>query len=146
MRSHSLALAAVTALVLGGCNGVPDMAHRHHTIDYIEFAAPDLAAVKRFYESAFGWKFTDYGPDYCAFEDGRINGGFYHGDKPSSANPLVVLYGNDLEATEARIVTAGGEIVARHDFPGGRRFHFKDTNGIEWSVWSDRRADGTKIE
>jgi predicted enzyme related to lactoylglutathione lyase/uncharacterized protein YndB with AHSA1/START domain len=115
-------------------------------IDYVEFAVANIGKAKSFHSAVSGWKFTDYGPDYCAFEDGRINGGFYHGDKPSSANPLVVLYGNDLEATEARIVTAGGEIVARHDFPGGRRFHFKDTNGIEWSVWSDRRADGTKIE
>jgi uncharacterized protein len=37
---------------------------RHHTFDYIELAAPDVAAAKRFYGDAFGWSFTDYGPDY----------------------------------------------------------------------------------
>ncbi len=36
------------------------------TIDYIEFGATDIEATKRFYAACFGWKFTDYGPDYVA--------------------------------------------------------------------------------
>jgi len=115
-------------------------------IDYVEFAVADMKKAKAFYSSVFGWKFTDYGPEYSSFEDGRITGGFFRGDKPSSANPLIVLYGFDLEATEARITGAGGTIIARHDFPGGRRFHFTDTNGLELSVWTDRRPDGSRIE
>ena len=43
-------------------------------IDYIEFQAADLAATRTFFEQLFGWKFTDYGPDYTSFEDGRIAG------------------------------------------------------------------------
>ena len=43
---------------------VSPMAQRHHSIDYIELAAPDLAASKAFYAAAFGWTFTDYGPAY----------------------------------------------------------------------------------
>ena len=50
-------------------------AHRHHAIDYLEFLAPDLTAVKEFYHSAFGWTFTDYGDDYCGFSDGRMHDG-----------------------------------------------------------------------
>ena len=49
---------------------------RDRTIDYIEFGATDIEATKRFYAACFGWKFTDYGPDYVAFEDGRLTGGF----------------------------------------------------------------------
>lgn len=124
----------------------PAQAASDRKIDYVEFAVADIGKAKAFHSAVSGWRFTDYGPEYCAFEDGRINGGFYHGNKPSTANPLVVLYGYDLEATEARVIAAGGEITARHEFPGGRRFHFKDTNGIEWSVWSDRRIDGSRIE
>ena len=89
----------------------------------------------------FGWKFDDYGPDYIAFHDGRMAGGFY---KSSNANPggaLVVIYAADLEATQARVVQAGGKVVrATFDFPGGRRFHFSDPGGNELSVWSDQRA------
>ena len=53
-------------------------------IDYIEFQAADIAATKKFFEQLFGWKFTDYGPDYTSFEDGRIAGGFSKSDKRST--------------------------------------------------------------
>ena len=35
-------------------------------IDYVEFNVADIAAAKAFYGSAFGWRFTDYGPNYYA--------------------------------------------------------------------------------
>jgi hypothetical protein len=36
-------------------------------------------------------------------------------------------------------VRAAGAIVTRdiHDFPGGRRFHFRDPAGNELAVWSE---------
>ncbi len=43
-------------------------------IDYVEFPVPDLAAAKCFYSTVFGWTFTDYGPDYSSFSDGRLAG------------------------------------------------------------------------
>ena len=46
----------------------------HHRINYIEFSAPDLEAIKAFYTKTFGWEFTDYGPDYIAFNDGALEG------------------------------------------------------------------------
>ena len=44
----------------------------NNQIDYVEFLSNDTEASKRFYSSAFGWDFTDYGPDYTSFADGRI--------------------------------------------------------------------------
>jgi hypothetical protein len=110
----------------------------HHRIDYIEFAATDIEATKKFYSACFGWKFTDYGPDYTSFEDGRLAGGF---DKTSSAvktSPLIVLYSSELEKTKSTVLLHGGTIVKKiYSFPGGRRFHFKDPNGNELAVWSE---------
>jgi uncharacterized protein len=117
-------------------------------IDYIEFAAGDVAAARKFYTAAFGWQFTDYGPDYTAFTDGRINGGFFASpdEAPKKTNPLVVVYASNLEDAEARVKKAGGKIVKpAFEFPGGRRFQFTDPNGFELAAWSDTRADGTKI-
>ena len=114
-------------------------------VDYIEFTAPDLAKAKKFYGSAFGWKFTDYGPEYTSFTDGRLSGGFSSGVSPTKRGTLVILYATDLEATEARVVGAGGAITERHEFPGGRRLHFKDVNGLELAVWTDRAKDGSRI-
>jgi uncharacterized protein len=113
-------------------------------IDYIEFPATDLPATKRFYQQAFGWKFTDYGPDYAAFEDGRLDGGFHTGQGARTVpgqgkGTLVVLFAIDLADAEARIRKAGGTIVTpTFSFPGGRRFHFADPSGNELAVWSDR--------
>jgi len=110
----------------------------HHQIDYVELASKDLAATKEFYGSVFGWKFEDYGAESTSFYDGRLAGGFYAGDVPAVGNVLLVLYSEQLEATEAKIRAAGGAIVKEtFSFPGGRRFHFTDPNGHELAVWSE---------
>ncbi len=43
-------------------------------IDYVEIVVRDLPRASIFM-AVFGWPFTDYGPDYAAFNDGRIDGG-----------------------------------------------------------------------
>lgn len=108
-------------------------------IDYIEMAATNIADIKRFYGDAFGWTFTDYGPDYTAFEDGQLSGGFYKADAARAGTVLVVIFALDLAAAEQRVRAAGGQVVKPpFDFPGGRRFHFADPSGNELAVWSDR--------
>ena len=108
-------------------------------VDYIELPAKDIAKTKSFYQQAFGWKFTDYGPDYTSFEDGRLSGGFTTEGKVVNGGVLVVLRAGDLEALEAAVKKAGGKIVKPiFSFPGGRRFHFTDPSGNELAVWTDR--------
>ncbi|GJM01540.1 MAG: glyoxalase [Rhodomicrobium sp.] len=122
---------------------------QHEKIDYVEFPARDLEAVKAFFNKAFGWDFTDYGSDYTAFSNEGLDGGFYRADmsaKSKNGGALIVFYSNSLSETEARVVAAGGKIVKDiFPFPGGRRFHFSDPNGNEYAVWSDRQQDGTPI-
>lgn len=116
-------------------------------IDYVEFATRDLPASRAFFQAAFGWSFTDYGPDYTCFADGRLNGGLCAPQiTTAKANPLIVIYALDLEKAERAVVQAGGKItMPATEFPGGRRFHFTDPAGLELAVWSDRRPDGTLI-
>jgi len=110
-------------------------------IDYLELPARDLDAVQAFYQQAFHWEFTPYGPDYRAFTDGSINGGFYRADLQSTTQDgaaLIVLYAADLEQTLGKVLASGGKIEKEiFSFPGGRRFHFCDPNGNELAVWSD---------
>jgi uncharacterized protein len=114
-------------------------AEHDRRIDYIELPATNVAKTKRFYIDAFGWTFTDYGPDYTSFEDGRITGGFTKAGTVVSGGPLLVIFALDLAAAEAGVTKAGGKIVKPvFDFPGGRRFHFTDPSGNELAVWSDR--------
>ena len=111
---------------------------RDRRIDYIELPATDIAATKRFYVDVFGWKFTDYGPEYTSFEDGRLAGGFTKAGTVATGGPLVVIYADKLEAVEAKVRQAGAAIVKPiFSFPGGRRFHFSDPSGNELAVWSE---------
>jgi len=148
-RLRSSVLAAACALGLAGCASPasapssttnPAMSHHHHTIDYIEFQVTDLARAKRFYGDAFGWRFTDYGPDYAGIqrEGGGEVGGMMQVPSVTTGGPLVVLYSNDLEGSVRAVVAAGGTVVKEpFEFPGGRRFQFLDPSGNELAVWSE---------
>jgi len=113
----------------------------HEKINYVELPAKDLAATKAFFESVFGWSFTDYGPDYTAFENQGLDGGFFQSDLASSTEKgaaLIVFYSNQLEATLAKVEKAGGSILRPiFSFPGGRRFHFTEPSGNEFAVWGE---------
>lgn len=117
-----------------------DATGKDRKIDYIEFTVADIARSKAFYGDAFGWTFTDYGPQYCEFQDGRLTGGFTTlAPVNSVGGPLVILFADDLEDAAARVEKAGGRIVKPiFPFPGGRRFHFADPDGYELAVWSNR--------
>ena len=111
-------------------------------IDYVEFPARNITATKTFFTRVFGWSFEDYGPEYTAFTDEGLNGGFFKADQASlTANgaALIVFYSQNLEATMAKIEQAGGKIVKPiFEFPGGRRLHFTEPSGNEFAVWSDQ--------
>ena len=106
-------------------------------LDYIELPGPDIPATKRFYGSLFGWTFTDYGPDYVAFDSAGRQGGFNAERRVvASGGPLIVLYAADIDAMETKVRETGAEIISREKFEGGRRFHFRDPNGNEIAVWT----------
>jgi predicted enzyme related to lactoylglutathione lyase len=117
-------------------------AHRHHSIDYVELSVTDLVAAKRFYTEAFGWEFTDYGPGYAGIrgaEGAPEAGGLALTDEPPRAGgPLVLLFSADLDRTLAAVTGAGGTVASGpYDFPGGRRFTFRDPSGNELGVWAE---------
>ena len=114
----------------------------HEKINYVEFPAINIKEAKNFFSKAFGWEFTDYGPDYTAFSNEGLDGGFFKSDLNASTkkgSALIILYSNELEKTQSKIENAGGSIIKPvFSFPGGRRFHFTDPNGNEYAVWSDK--------
>jgi predicted enzyme related to lactoylglutathione lyase len=116
----------------------------HEKINYIEFPARNIEAAKDFFTTAFGWSFVDYGPEYTAFSNEGIDGGFFQSELSASTengSALVVFYSQDLKQTQTKIEGAGGSIIKPiFSFPGGHRFHFADPNGNEYAVWSDLNA------
>ncbi|WP_213991279.1 VOC family protein [Sodalis sp. dw_96] len=108
-------------------------------VDYVEFNVSDIPRAKKFYGAVFGWLFTDYGPTYTEFSDGRITGGFTSTEAITPAGgPLVIFYAKDLVETQKKLQAAGAEIVKPiFAFPGGQRLHFKDPEGYILGVWTE---------
>ncbi len=115
--------------------------NEHEKINYVEFPAADIAATKKFFSEVFGWSFIDYGPEYAAFSNAGLDGGFFKSDLSASTekgSALIVFYSKALQDTLTKIEKAGGNIIKPvYPFPGGRRFHFADPNGNEYAVWTD---------
>lgn len=113
----------------------------HEKLNYVEFAAANLEATKTFFKLAFDWEFEDFGPDYTAFSNQGLDGGFFKSNLQSQQEngaALLIFYSNQLESTQAKIEQNGGIITKPiFDFPGGRRFHFTEPSGNEFAVWSD---------
>jgi len=111
-------------------------------INYVEFPAKDLVATKGFFQKVFRWTFEDYGPDYIAFSNAGLDGGFYKSNlavSTDNGSALIVFYSSNLESSMEKIKDAGGSILKPiFKFPGGHRFHFADPNGNEFAIWSDK--------
>lgn len=118
--------------------------NQHETLNYVEFAAKDLNATKAFFSAVFGWAFTDYGPEYTAFSNQGLDGGFYQADacsRTANGAALLVFYSEHLEATYNKVVDHGGEVIKPiFEFPGGFRFHFIEPSGNEFAVWSETHS------
>lgn len=107
-------------------------------IDYVEFPSSDRAATSGFFRAAFGWGITSYGPDYDGLMDAGIDGGVDQAPARVAAT-MAIIRTDDLDDAERRVRLAGGVITREQfDFPGGRRFHFREPGGNEMAVWVAR--------
>lgn len=103
-------------------------------LNYVELPVGDIAAAKAFYETAFGWTLTDFGPTYAATLTGDTDIGLQADAAEATKAPLAVIDVDDLEAALDAVTAAGGTIVRPiFAFPGGRRFQFTDPAGNELS-------------
>lgn len=110
----------------------------HLKLDYIELQSPVLVESTAFFAKAFAWTFNDYGPTYQEIANGGVSGGISAPDGVVQP-PLVLLKTDNLEAAEAAVIGAGGEVVVGiFPFPGGRRFHFREPGGNVMGVWSEK--------
>lgn len=115
--------------------------NQHEKLNYVEWPAQDLMATKAFFTAVFGWNFVDYGPDYVAFANEGLDGGFFRASQTSTTatgGALLVFYSADIKATLAKVQQYGGRVIkAIFEFPGGCRFHFTEPSGNEFAVWSE---------
>ncbi|WP_322893302.1 MULTISPECIES: VOC family protein [unclassified Yoonia] len=104
-------------------------------IDYIEFYSVEMEATQGFFAKAFGWNFIDYGPDYRDIQGAGTGGGI---ERSAAKAPLIILRTDDLQTAYDQVVAAGAQITKEiYDFPGGRRFEFREPGGTDMGVWSE---------
>ena len=105
-------------------------------IDFIEIPAAQVARSRAFYEQAFGWALTEFGPSYACTMTGDVDLGLQGDPSAAARAPLPVIQVPDLATAQRAVEAAGGAIVKPvFAFPGGRRFHFRDPGGNELAVW-----------
>jgi predicted enzyme related to lactoylglutathione lyase len=101
---------------------------------HFEMGYFDNERMKKFYESAFGWKLQQMGPEmgnyivaHTAETDeqgmvktpGTINGGFYQkSDDPGSHPPSVVISVPDIKSAMNAVTSGGGKILGAMDESG----------------------------
>jgi hypothetical protein len=106
-------------------------------VDYFELPVTEMAGAKAFFAAAFGWTYKDYGDEYADILGAGLAGGLrLVAEAPPRGGALVILYSDDLAQSELAVTAAGATIVARHEFPGGRRFHFVAPGSCELAVWT----------
>jgi predicted enzyme related to lactoylglutathione lyase len=101
-------------------------------LNYVELPVRDIGGAKAFYEAAFGWALTAFGPTYAATLTGDTDVGLQADPSDATRAPLAVIEVDELEAALEAVTAAGGTIVRPiFAFPGGRRFQFTDPAGNE---------------
>ncbi len=102
---------------------------------HFEMGYFDGERMKKFYESAFGWKMQQMGPEMGNYvvaqttatdekgmvqTPGTINGGFYKKEEdPLSHAPSVVISVPDIKAAMEKVTENGGTILGARNESGG---------------------------
>lgn len=104
-------------------------------INFVELPARDLVAARTFYSAVFGWELANFGSSYSCTMSGNVDLGLQGDMNEAPKMPLPVVLVDDIEAAQADVLQAGGTLSKPiFAFPGGRRFHFLDPNGLELAI------------
>jgi len=111
------------------------------TLAYVELPVRDSEASAAFFEKAFGWQLTRFGPSYAGTLGQGTDLGLQGDASEAPAAPLPGVRVQDLEAALAAVEGAGGEVTrAIFAYPGGRRFQFREPGGNEMAVFVDEQG------
>ena len=123
-----------------GINSAPKMiifgdSMKMNPVVHFEMPAEDRTRMRKFYETAFGWKTNQLGKEMGEYvlvtttdtdenrmvtKPGTINGGFYQRtDDPVSHAPSVVIQVDDINESIKKVEKAGGKINGKPmEIPG----------------------------
>jgi predicted enzyme related to lactoylglutathione lyase len=119
-------------------------------IEHVNLTVRDPEGAAKLMQLLFGWEIRWDGPTSVAGRTIHVGspdsyvalctgaGGAFSADIASKGRPFnhIGVEVADLDETEARVVAAGLTTFSHDDYEPGRRFYFKDANGIEFEVVS----------
>lgn len=113
---------------------------------HFEMGYKDQSRMVKFYETAFGWKTQQMGPDMGNYvvaqttttddngmvqTPGAINGGFYQKtDSPQSQAPSVVVSVDDIHSAIKAVEEAGGKILGSMSQNGEHTMEPQEIPGV----------------
>ena len=105
-----------------------------YEIDYFELPVTSAKDTSAFFTKAFGFGSQSFGEGYIEVRDGGVLGGL--SSPGDSAATVVGIRTDDIAAAEKAVTAAGGTISkATTDYPGGKRFFFREPGGVELLVY-----------
>ena len=108
-----------------------------YVLDYLEVPSSDTARSRAFFGKAFGWQFVDFGGTYTEVHGAGLLWGLNADAADRSAAPVAVIRTSDIVQAERDVVAAGGTITRpTYDYPGGKRFFFREPGGAELAVYA----------
>lgn len=103
---------------------------------YVELPVANSEASAVFFETAFGWELTRFGPTYAGTLGMGTDLGIDADASEHSAAPLPGIQVDDLDGALAAVEAAGAVVTKPiFPFPGGRRFHFREPGGNDLAVF-----------
>lgn len=109
-----------------------------YQIDYVEFPSIDNVRSRKFFADAFSWHHVSFSPSYDEIRGAGLLAGVESGEAVKTAAPIAVIRTSDFEAAKQAVIAAGGTItLPLFEYPGGRRFHFREPGGNELGVWTN---------
>lgn len=112
-----------------------------YVLDYLELPSRDAGESRDFFGKAFGWTYVDYGGTYAEIRGAGLTFGVNADAADHSTAPIAVIRTIDIEQAERDVVAAGGVITRKpYDFPGGRRFFFREPGGAELAVYMTKEG------
>jgi predicted enzyme related to lactoylglutathione lyase len=123
----------------------------HGVTCWIDTEQPDLDAARRFYETLFGWTFTDATPPdspgsyLVAVLEGQDVAALAAGTGRAAWNTYMAV--DDADATAAAVGEGGGTVLSAPEDagPAGRRAVCRDPDGAEFRLWQARGRPGVQL-
>jgi len=108
-------------------------------IEWLVIPAKDLKAAAEFYSKIFGWKISEFSPEFWLFDADSVHGGFDINLKPNKNGVRFSITVKNIEKILDHVLDSSGDILrGKYEIAKGFGFSasFYDPNGNIVELWA----------